>query len=38
MSGPGRKMGHLTVVRDSLTKGLALAERAAKEISFGETL
>ncbi len=35
MSGPGRKMGHITVLENSQEEGLAIAERAAKEISFG---
>ena len=38
MSGPGRKMGHITVLENSLEEGLAIAERAAQEISFGEKL
>ncbi len=36
MSGPGRKMGHVTVLESSLDKALAIAERAAREIYFGE--
>ncbi len=36
MSGPGRKMGHITVLENSLEAGLAIAERAAKEIYFGD--
>lgn len=36
MSGPGRKMGHVTVLESSLEAGLAIAERAAKEIYFGD--
>lgn len=36
MSGVGRKMGHITVLENSLEEGLALAERAAKEIHFGD--
>jgi 5-(carboxyamino)imidazole ribonucleotide synthase len=35
MSGPGRKMGHITVLENSVEEGMALAERAAKEIYFG---
>jgi len=38
MSGPGRKMGHLTVLGNSLDEALAIAERAAREIDFGEKL
>ena len=34
-SGPGRKMGHITVLENSLEEGLAIAERAAQEIYFG---
>jgi 5-(carboxyamino)imidazole ribonucleotide synthase len=34
-SGPGRKMGHITVLENSTEAGLAIAERAAKEIYFG---
>jgi len=34
MSGAGRKMGHITVLENSLEEGLAVAERAAQEISF----
>jgi 5-(carboxyamino)imidazole ribonucleotide synthase len=36
MSGPGRKMGHITVLEQSVEKAQATAERAAKEIYFGE--
>jgi len=35
MSGAGRKMGHITVLENSLEEGLAIAERAAREIYFG---
>ena len=35
MSGTGRKMGHVTVLGDSVGEALAIAERAAKEIYFG---
>jgi 5-(carboxyamino)imidazole ribonucleotide synthase len=35
MSGAGRKMGHITVLENSLEEGLAIAERAAQEIYFG---
>jgi len=35
MSGPGRKMGHITVLEDSMEKAQTIAERAAKEICFG---
>jgi 5-(carboxyamino)imidazole ribonucleotide synthase len=38
MSGPGRKMGHITVLENSLEEGVALAGRAAQEIYFGENL
>ncbi len=38
MSGPGRKMGHITVLENSLEEAQAIAERAAKEITFGENL
>ena len=38
MSGAGRKMGHVTVLGNSLEDAQAIAERAAKEISFGEKL
>ena len=34
MSGPGRKMGHVTVLENSVEAALAIAESAAKEISF----
>ena len=36
MSGAGRKMGHITVLKDSMEEGLAIAEHAAREIYFGE--
>ncbi len=35
MSGAGRKMGHITVLENSLEEAQAIAERAAKEIYFG---
>jgi 5-(carboxyamino)imidazole ribonucleotide synthase len=35
MSGAGRKMGHITVLGNSLEEGLAIAECAAREIYFG---
>jgi 5-(carboxyamino)imidazole ribonucleotide synthase len=35
-SGAGRKMGHITVLENSVEKAQAIAERAAKEIYFGE--
>jgi len=35
VSGPGRKMGHITVLESSVAKAQAVAERAAKEIYFG---
>lgn len=38
MSGPGRKMGHITVLENSLEEAQAIAERAAKIIYFGEKL
>jgi 5-(carboxyamino)imidazole ribonucleotide synthase len=38
MSGAGRKMGHITVLENSLEEGLAIAERAAREIYFGDKL
>jgi 5-(carboxyamino)imidazole ribonucleotide synthase len=38
MSGPGRKMGHITVLENSVEAAQAIAERAAKEIYFGEKL
>ena len=34
-SGVGRKMGHITVLENSVETALAIAERAAKEIYFG---
>lgn len=36
MSGPGRKMGHITVLEKSVDEAQAVAERAAKQIEFGE--
>ncbi len=38
MSGRGRKMGHVTVLENSVEKAQAIAERAAKKIYFGEKL
>ncbi len=35
MSGPGRKMGHVTAIGSTLDEALAKAEGAAKEIIFG---
>lgn len=35
MSGAGRKMGHITVLDNSLAEALAIAERAAATICFG---
>jgi len=37
MSGPGRKMGHITVLEHSVEAAQAIAERAAKQINFGES-
>ena len=34
MSGPGRKMGHITVLENSVEEAQAIAERAAKQIFF----
>jgi 5-(carboxyamino)imidazole ribonucleotide synthase len=34
-SGPGRKMGHVTVLGNSVENAQVIAERAAKEICFG---
>jgi 5-(carboxyamino)imidazole ribonucleotide synthase len=34
-SGAGRKMGHITVLENSVEEAEAVAERAAKEIYFG---
>jgi 5-(carboxyamino)imidazole ribonucleotide synthase len=36
MSDAGRKMGHVTAVGDSIEDTLSVAERAAKEIYFGD--
>lgn len=36
MSGPGRKMGHVTVMGNSVEEAQDIAERAAKEIYFGD--
>ena len=38
MSGAGRKMGHITVLENSFKEGLAIAERSAMEIHFGDEL
>ena len=38
MSGPGRKMGHITVLGKSLETAQAIAERAAKAVCFGAKL
>lgn len=38
ISGPGRKMGHITVLEKSVEEALAIAERAGKEICFGTKL
>jgi 5-(carboxyamino)imidazole ribonucleotide synthase len=35
-SGAGRKMGHITVLENSVEKARVIAERAAQEIYFGE--
>jgi 5-(carboxyamino)imidazole ribonucleotide synthase len=37
MSGAGRKMGHVTALGPTLDEALATAERAAKQISFGQS-
>jgi 5-(carboxyamino)imidazole ribonucleotide synthase len=37
-SGVGRKMGHITALENSVEKAQAIAERAAKEIYFGEKI
>jgi 5-(carboxyamino)imidazole ribonucleotide synthase len=36
MSGPGRKMGHITVLENSVDEAQAIAERATKQIYFGD--
>ena len=36
MSGPGRKMGHITVLENSVEAAQVVAERAVNEIYFGE--
>ena len=36
MSGPGRKMGHITVLENSVDEAQTIAERAAKQIYFGD--
>jgi 5-(carboxyamino)imidazole ribonucleotide synthase len=38
ISGAGRKMGHVTVLENSVEEALAIADRAAKEICFGAIL
>jgi len=38
MSGPGRKMGHITVLENSVAAAQIIAERAAKQIYFGTKL
>ena len=38
MSGAGRKMGHITVLESDFETALAIAERAAGEVYFGEKL
>jgi 5-(carboxyamino)imidazole ribonucleotide synthase len=35
-SGPGRKMGHITVLGKSVEEAQTIAERAAKQIVFGD--
>ena len=37
MSGAGRKMGHVTALGATMDEALATAERAAKQISFGQS-
>lgn len=37
MSGPGRKMGHVTALGTTLAEARAIAEQAADRIRFGET-
>lgn len=36
-SAPGRKMGHVTALGESVDEALAIAETAARQIRFGET-
>jgi 5-(carboxyamino)imidazole ribonucleotide synthase len=36
MSGPGRKMGHITVMKNSVDEAQTIAERSAKQIYFGD--
>jgi len=36
MSGAGRKMGHVTALGRNCDEALAIAQRAAQEISFGK--
>jgi 5-(carboxyamino)imidazole ribonucleotide synthase len=38
MSGPGRKMGHITALGDSVEAAQAIAERAARQLRFGGNL
>lgn len=38
MSGPGRKMGHITAVGKCVEDAQAIAERGAREIYFGDTV
>jgi 5-(carboxyamino)imidazole ribonucleotide synthase len=38
ISGPGRKMGHITVLEKSVEEALVIAERAAKQVYFGKEL
>jgi 5-(carboxyamino)imidazole ribonucleotide synthase len=35
-SGPGRKMGHVTVLKNTVEEAREIAERAGREICFGE--
>lgn len=35
-SGPGRKMGHITVLQNSVPEALAIAEPAARALHFGD--
>lgn len=35
VSGPGRKLGHITALGNSVAEALAIAEGAAREITFG---
>jgi 5-(carboxyamino)imidazole ribonucleotide synthase len=36
MSGAGRKMGHVTALGETMDEALAIAQRAASQIRFGE--